>query len=447
MKIFLKIIALHFFFIMLYIGKAGCQEYVRVDGSKFMIGNEPYYYVGVNFWQGAYLAADLIEGGKERLIRELDLMKEHGITNLRVMASSEKSTLKMSVTPAFQVSPGEYHEKLLTGMDFLLEEMAKRDMRAIMCLSNYWQWSGGFAQYINWATGIPIIDPDKNNDWHGFMKYSGNFYKNKEAKEMYFTFVRFILERKNTINHIWYKEDPTIMSWEIANEPRPHPESLNKPELLPDYYQFMDTTAKIIHEIAPKHLVTIGSEGLAGSLFDSAIYVNSHSLPSIDYITFHLWPKNWGWFIASNPEKTLPLTLKNSSDYFKRHVQFAEQINKPTVLEEFGIGRDGELYEESTSVTARNEFLKLLFKHIEEDASLGKPIAGTNIWAWGGEGRPSNKEAIWEEGVDFTGDPPQEPQGLNSIYDTDISTLEIIKNHHKNLESISNLVFKSLNQK
>jgi mannan endo-1,4-beta-mannosidase len=48
-------------------------------------------------------------------------------------------------------SPGVYDDNLFEGLDFLLSEMAKRDMKAVVVLSNYWTWSGGFAQYLKWA--------------------------------------------------------------------------------------------------------------------------------------------------------------------------------------------------------------------------------------------------------------------------------------------------------
>ena len=37
-------------------------------------------------------------------------------------------------------APHDYDEALLAGLDFCLAEMARRDMRAILFLSNYWQW-------------------------------------------------------------------------------------------------------------------------------------------------------------------------------------------------------------------------------------------------------------------------------------------------------------------
>jgi mannan endo-1,4-beta-mannosidase len=420
----------------------GCRvpdkyNFVRVEGSKFMIGDLPYDFVGINFWHGAWLGADIIPSGRERLVRELDLLKSYGIDNLRIMASSEQSDLVLSVVPAFQFTPGEYNEDLLTGLDFLLDEMGRRKMRAILVLNNYWQWSGGMAQYVNWVTGDSIIDPDATGDWRGFMNYSAGFYYDIDARECFFKYLEHIIQRKNTINHLYYYNDPAIMTWELANEPRPHPNSLQNTELLTDYYKWIDTTARFIHDLAPHQLVTTGSEGLAGSLHDSTIYFDTHNLSSIDYITFHLWPKNWGWFIAEQQEETLPVVLKNAHDYCIKHIHYAEMLNKPTVLEEFGIGRDMERCLPGTPVMVRDTFLGMIYRIIEDNIQSAKPIAGSNLWTWGGEGRSHSSDARWVQGTDFTGDPPQEPQGLNSIFDVDTTTLEIMKQHFIKITQIN----------
>jgi mannan endo-1,4-beta-mannosidase len=228
------------------------------------------------------------------------------------------------------------------------------------------------------------------------------------------------------------------MTWELANEPRPHPNSLQNTDLLTDYYKWIDTTARFIHHLAPHQLVTTGSEGLAGSLHDSTIYFDTHIFSSIDYITFHLWPKNWGWFIAERQEETLPLVLKNARDYCIKHIHYAEMLNKPTVLEEFGIGRDRERYLPGTPVMVRDTFLSMIYKIIEDNMQSEKPVAGSNLWTWGGEGRSHRSDARWIQGTDFTGDPPQEPQGLNSIFDVDTTTLKIMKQHFIQIEQINN---------
>jgi mannan endo-1,4-beta-mannosidase len=56
-------------------------------------------------------------------------------------------------------------------------------------------------------------------------------------------------------------------------------------------------------------------------------------------------------------------------------------------------------------------------------------MAGVNFWAWGGEGRPAVPKGMWKLGDNFIGDPPHEPQGWYSIFDTDSSTIRIIKEY------------------
>lgn len=412
------------------------KEFVRVEGTRFMIGDTPYYYIGTNLWQGAYLGANLIPGGRERLKRELDLLKSYGITNLRIMASAEASSLQMSVRPAFVLEPGVYNDTLLIGLDYLLDQMGKRNMRAVLCLNNYWQWSGGMAQYMNWATGDSIIDPDASGNWHGFMEFSAKFYQNHDAQAMFFNYLKMLLKRVNSFNGVPYNDDPTIMTWELANEPRPDPLSLEDSSLYGYFYKWIDSTARLIHSLAPRQLVTTGNEGLAGSLFNEYCFRHMHSFPSIDYITIHIWPKNWGWYDAKDPGKTFEPTIHNFFDYIGKHIDIARELNKPMVLEEFGFERDSGDFAKTSPVHYRNKFYDIVFRTMTDSAFNGSPLVGANFWAWGGEGSAVNPEYKWEPNTDYTGDPPQEPQGLNSIFASDTSTLNIIKKYTRKLATI-----------
>jgi mannan endo-1,4-beta-mannosidase len=44
---------------------------------------------------------------------------------------------------------------------------------------------------------------------------------------------------------------------------------------------------------------------------------------------------------------------------------------------------------------------------------------------------------MWKPGDPFTGDPPQEAQGLFSVFDRDTSTLQIISEHARALHAIT----------
>lgn len=46
---------------------------------------------------------------------------------------------------------GVYDEKVLVGLDFVLNEASKRGIRAVLVLSNYWAMYGGIDQYNIWS--------------------------------------------------------------------------------------------------------------------------------------------------------------------------------------------------------------------------------------------------------------------------------------------------------
>ncbi|MCF8266395.1 MAG: mannanase, partial [Melioribacteraceae bacterium] len=77
----------------------GGNEFVSVSGHQFVKDGKPYYFMGTNFWYGCYLGSPGETGDRERLIRELDFLVENNITNLRVLASSEESSIKNSLKP------------------------------------------------------------------------------------------------------------------------------------------------------------------------------------------------------------------------------------------------------------------------------------------------------------------------------------------------------------
>lgn len=411
------------------------SEFVTVDGKKFRLNGAPYYVVGTNFWYGGYLGSAGEVGDRERLLKELDLLKQTGINNLRVLAVSETSELMRAVRPAIIQTPHEYDEELLAGMDFLLDEMAKRELKAVLYLNNFWQWSGGMSQYVSWFTGKPVFDPDVTNEWNPFMENSASFYRLEAAQQLYRAVIKHVITRKNTINGKMYNQDPTIMSWQLANEPRPGSDSDGRVNFSV-FKNWIHETAKYIHELAPKQLVSTGSEGSMGALRDMDLYIDSHSSSYVDYLTFHMWIKNWSWYDAKQPETTYDSALATAKEYMNQHIEVANQLNKPLVLEEFGVERDGGSFELSSTTEYRDHFYTATFALIHARAESGDAIAGSNFWAWGGYGRAANEDFMWKEGDDFVGDPPQEPQGLNSVFDTDVSTLKVISAHAKAMKAI-----------
>lgn len=413
-------------------------DFVRVENGDFLRGEKPYQYLGVNMWYGGYLGSTAEDvGDRQRLINELDLLQQLGVQNIRVLGGSEQSTLRDALRPAIRDANGITRPDLLEGLDFFLAELAKREMTAVIYLTNFWEWSGGMATAHSWNSVGEIIDPsDPAHPWPAFALYSAKFYQNEPATASLNQYISQLLQRTNTVTGIAYKDDPTIMSWQLANEPRPGHESESKPYLT-DYYDWVATTTALIKQYAPKQLVSIGSEGVMGCLRLEECVVNAHKDTGIDYMTFHMWVKNWGWFDVQNPESSYELAMEKVQAYISQHQRLARELNMPLVLEEFGMERDGGLFSQSAPVVYRDAYLQKVFGLVEASIAKGQPLQGTNVWAWGGFGYASHNDFVWRKGdKGFVGDPPQEPQGLNSIFSSDDSTLLILRKHAENIDKL-----------
>ncbi len=405
--------------------------FINVNGKQFIRDGKPYYFLGTNFWYGMNLGSSGQGGDRDRLLRELDHLKKIGVKNLRVMGASEgPDTEPWRMRPALQVAPGEYNEEVLDGLDFLLAEMGKRDMVAIMCMNNFWPWSGGMAQYVSWQDDSEIPSPPicGEGDWQTYQEYTASFYSNENAVTDFFNHLRFTVLRENPYTGTLYRDDPTIMAWQLGNEPR----GINNRE---DFTQWIENTAKYIKSMDSNHLVTIGSEGATAHPSSGNDFFADHQSSYIDYTTIHVWVQNWGWFDPYD-EVSLSSAVEKATAYINQHEVLAEKLNKPVVLEEFGISRDDNDHAVTASVTLRDEYYSQIFTHILDKAAAGSPLAGLNFWAWGGAGRPREPQAIWYVGDDFTGDPPHEHQGWYSVYNTDLTTLEIIGRYTRKFNSL-----------
>jgi mannan endo-1,4-beta-mannosidase len=401
------------------------DEFVSLRQGRFHLRGRPHSYVGANLWYGCYLSDAALPGGRQRLVRELDQLQRIGVNNLRLLAGSETSPLAGAIPRGITRAPHDYDEALLVGLDFCLAEMARRDMRGILFVSNYWQWSGSFAQYVRWITGADIPDPDRpvmaKGNWSGFMEFSASFYKTPAAVQLYRDYITSLIHRRNTVNGRIYRDDPAVMTWELANEPRP---GARHPEDVPVFCDWVDATARFIHAEDPNHLVCTGSEGIHGCLDKEDVFIAAHKTPAIDYVTVHMWLKNWGWLKEPELGAAFEVAAGRARDHVEQHTRIATDIlKKPLVLEEFGLPRDHESYSPGSPTPARDEYYRRMFDQVAESGRAGRALQAANFWAWAGEGRADSPK---NSAGSFLGDPPCEPQGLNSVFDTDSSTLAVI---------------------
>lgn len=402
--------------------------FVTREGTRLLRGGKPYRITGANLWYAAWLGADANYGDRARLLRELDRLHALGINNLRIMAAAEEGPLRNSIKPGFTRADGSANAALFAGLDFALAEIAARGMTAVIVLSNFWEWSGGLQTLLYRATGQYIDMGDPAHPWPAFADATAKVYANPDATALYRDHVRSLLARRNSITGTPYAEDPAIMAWQLANEPRPGGSDAAIVANRKAYLAWIADTASLIRAGAPRHLVSLGQEGTQATNGDAALVAEAHR--AVDYVTAHIWPLNWSWVKGDDLAGTWPEGRRKVEAYIADHVAIAEQLGKPLVIEEFGFPRDGEAYAPSASTQFREDYYRLIYGAVEASWTSGGLIAGSNFWAWNGEARTSHPDARFKDGDRaYMGDPPHEPQGWYGVFDSDAAMLEAIRTH------------------
>ena len=195
----------------------------------------------------------------------------------------------------FQPKPYVYHEPTFVQLDYVIAKAKQMNMKLILTLSNNWGDFGGIPQYLN---------------WYGLSNHD-DFYRDQRVKDTYKAYISHVINRVNTITGVPYKDDPTILAWELMNEPRSYD--------LPTFYSWVDEMAKYIRDIDPNHLRSTGSEGA----ISSDVY-ETHKSEAIDFVSFHLYPDWWGF------------DQERSKQYIRDHARIARSMGKPVFFGEFG---------------------------------------------------------------------------------------------------------------
>ncbi|KAH9864505.1 hypothetical protein J1614_010439 [Plenodomus biglobosus] len=447
-------------------------DFVHVDGLRLYDSKGLHYITGINYWACMNLAAGPSAGGNySRLMTELDQMAAKGINHLRIMAGSEGApTLQpFRMNPALLQEPGKYNEDIFQGLDICLNEMSKRGMRATMTLANEWQWSGGFAQYVSWATNdsaIPYPEswnltapPQRETPGTGWGNYTVQgvnaapyseltafanlIYNNTQAETWYKDHIKTVMARRNTVNNRLYTEDPTIMTWQLANEPQasdsldytgayniaiiPNPDDL--------LFPWIERISAYIRSMAPKQLVSVGLEGKQGEYY----FKKAHNFSTVDYATTHCWVQNWGVYdMYNSSEANLKQAQEFAVDFMRNSSRWAADIGKPVFLEEFGMARDNwenkdkeYPYLSSASTSHKDAYFSTIIGTVMDEFKSGGAYIGTSPWAYSGIYRPETQLAN-EFGMVWAGDPPHEGPGWYGLYDTD-NAMKIISAQQKNI--------------
>jgi len=399
--------------------------FVSARGQRLFRGDEQRRFMGANLWYAVHLGCRGCD--RDRLDRELDALKAAGVSSVRINALSEgPDDEPWRVVPTLQPAAGEFVEDIAVGLDYTLQALEARGMDATVTLHNMWPWSGGFAQYVSWTSGepIPYPPPAEGGDWGVFQAYASRFYDDEEAMDLADAAIEHVVGRTSSLSGEPLARSPAILAWELCNEPRGD-------SRFASYHAWLQRAAALVKRLDPNHLVAIGSEGTTPFDNVGVDVLRDHALAEIDVMTIHVWPQNWAWYEplpAEASDASLSSALGKATAYVQAHVAMAAQLNKPLILEEFGLARDGEGFTPQSTDAHRRRFYGEMFAQVlaSQLPSAAAEISGVSFWAWAGEGRPREPGRFWRRGDDLVGDPPHERQGWYSVFDEDHEMTELL---------------------
>jgi mannan endo-1,4-beta-mannosidase len=208
----------------------------------------------------------------------------------------------------------------LQRLDYVLAKAGELNVKVIMVMVNNWRAFGGIDQYLTW------YGRDKHHE----------FFTAPEVKQAYKNWVEHVILRTNTVTGRPYRDDPTIFSWELGNEPRCKGGNVfdrGDGWTTATITNWADEMSQFIKSLAPNHMVSVGDEGfLNGGGSHWAYQANDGvdnealtSLPAVDFGTFHMYPEDWG------------AKLEWGEQWIIDHLEVGRRVGKPMVLEEYGV--------------------------------------------------------------------------------------------------------------
>jgi hypothetical protein len=212
------------------------QNFVTRQGDQLMDGEKPYRFISFNI-PNLLVIEDDFEFTKTSPWRWPDEYEiEDALESVRQMGGQVVRTYVISVfregsdmgQTVHVLAPGKFNGEAFVALDKILEVANRKGIRLIIPLVDNWKWMGGVPQYAAFRGKEPAA-----------------FWSDPEIIADFKKTVAHVLNRKNTITGVPYKDDKAILGWETGNEIDATPEWTHE-------------IATYIKELDPNHLVIDG---------------------------------------------------------------------------------------------------------------------------------------------------------------------------------------------
>jgi endo-1,4-beta-mannosidase len=338
--------------------QAAPTGFVYASGTNFMLDGKVFRFGGANNYYLHYKSTTMID----------DVLNDAVAMNLKVIRCWAFMDGDGQENIVMQPSLGVFNDAGFVRLDYTIQKAEELGLKLILPLVNNWDDFGGMNQYVTW-TGAGSHDA---------------FYTNEACKTAFKNYIKYIVNRTNSLTGEKYKDSPAIFAWELGNEPRCQTDTTGATLLA-----WADEMSSYLKSLDSDHLVAVGDEGFfkrdgAGDWFysggEGVDWDSLVKLTHIDFGTVHLYPNGWG----------------KSIDWGTQWIKDHADSGKPVVLEEYGVSSD--------KATAYKTWC---------DAAYNSGYAGTMVWILTG---------IQDDGQLYA-----DYEGFRVIYPSDVAT--VLANH------------------
>ena len=295
-------------------------------GDQLMEGNKPFRFLSMDAPNIQQNETQIRVDRTNRFPDEYEIRDI--LDGIRRVGGRATRTFSLSVyspddkeMPVYITAHRQYNEQAFQCLDRVIALCHEYDVRLII-------------PFIASQTFVGIRGVDEFSAIAG--KPKGSFWTDKEQKADFRHFLDFILNRKNTVNGILYKNDPGILAWQLGNEFNCYAQDrkLSADELSLKILDWSLEMATYIKKTDPNHLVMEANGADKNKLMAD---------PNIDIMSEHLY-EYWNK-ISGQPWQLSPLALEAYNKY---------KGKKPLIIDEFGLGSTENLKELMNTIRGSN---------------------------------------------------------------------------------------------
>ncbi|KAI0355647.1 mannanase [Trametes cingulata] len=284
--------------------------FVKVSGQKFVLNGQTFPLVGANsYWVGlmGYSTAQMNQAFAD--------IAKTGATTVRTWGFNDVTTPNGIYYQLWQNGKATVNTGAtgLQNFDNVIAAAKANGIRLIVALTNNWSDYGGMDVYVQQIAGSP------NHDL---------FYTNANVIAAYKSYIKTFVGR--------YVNEPTILGWELANEPRCRGSTGTSTGTCTTQTitKWASDISAFIKSIDPNHLVGIGDEGFFNEPGNPSYpYQGSEGIDfnaNLNITTIDFGTAHGSWGQTADPTGW-------GSQWITDHATSQKAANKPVILEEFGV--------------------------------------------------------------------------------------------------------------